>query len=221
MSLDLFVAYREAYERASIHAHTHHEAMRAHRQMDALALYPIRENLVRLGVSDMTCEGIVDSILDWELARCTRSVSEICALRPTGLLNLMGVDSTAALPIVRIMRDNAMVGSVDGSGCFCYSGAPDLRTALAWGLATDGGRHCLFEKVDTDAVAAHAQGINDVIVREGTAKSTFDGSYLAVLREIFVHKRTSRFEEPDWELRRTLWRVATRTLGREHYGYRP
>lgn len=106
--------------------------------------------------------------------------------------------------------------SVHCDGDFDYSTAPDLRTALGWKVATDGGRERIIEGFDLDEAT---RCILAVIERHGTDKGNFFGSYGTVVQETIVVDRTSRFGDGYCGAKTVLWQVATRQLGVAHEGY--
>lgn len=94
--------------------------------------------------------------------------------------------------------------------------APDIRTALGWRIATDGGREYLIQFFDLDQAARF---IVETIRMKGTSQDAFFDSFSAVLKSVFVFGRTSRFSDGYCGAKTLLWRMATREVGEEHGGY--
>jgi hypothetical protein len=61
---------------------------------------------------------------------------------------------------VSVRTDGKEIGTIDCDGKFHYSQAPDLRTGLAWTLATDGGADKVFT---ADAIAWLDKHLDDLI----------------------------------------------------------
>jgi hypothetical protein len=117
---------------------------------------------------------------------------------------------------IAIEQNGRAVGNIDCDGRFHFVAAPNLRTALGWSLATDGGRERLIEFFDLDQAA---NALLSVIRANGVERVVFFGPYFETLAHIFVSGRTSRFGDGCNGPASTLWRVATRELGEEHFGY--
>lgn len=112
--------------------------------------------------------------------------------------------------------EGGCIGRIDSDGDFDFDEAPDLRTALGWKIATDGGRGGLEKEFD---LTAAAQNILATIRSHGTSNEAFFGPYFGVLGSILVAGHTSRFGDGHCGAAIPLWRVATRELGMPHEGY--
>lgn len=192
------------------------ESMRLYYEKEALTCHVIRHNLKTLGIDDMMVEVELLTNLGTTVGSKRMLLSDACCLRFSGLCKEIGAEAKDMSTQLIICKDSEPIGHVDSDGDFDYEGAPDLRTALAWKIATDGGRHMLIHcNVDQDA-----ERILDTIRYNGVSQDAFFGPYFDVLKRVFVYKNTSRFGDGYCGAATTLWRVATRELfGMQHPGY--
>lgn len=176
----------------------------------------IRANLATFGVEDMLVTGIIrDEQGDTELGRTEMLLSDLCGLRYHGLAKLLGIKENTGLSII-VEKNGRFIGRIDCDGDFNYTEAPNLRTALAWKIATDGGRGHIIEGFDLDAAT---QKIFTTIEANGTTKDGFFDAFFPCIKSIFVCDHTSRFGDGYCGAIMVLWRNATRELGCEHSGY--
>lgn len=192
------------------------ESTRLGLEADALTSFIIRENLARLELEDILVTAVIDDRDGEELGSTEMNLSDVCGLRHGGIEKLLGITTRDVNLHVRVLRDGQMIGRVDSDGDFNYTAAPDLKTAIGWKVATDGGRTMLIEGFDLDSAA---RMLLETIRLNGTYKEAFFGPYFNALKKIFVYEKTSRFSDGYCGAASTLWRVATRELGQEHEGY--
>lgn len=192
------------------------EATRIYWEADALTPHVIRTNLQIFGIDDMLVTGFLRSRDGQLLDGKEVLLSELCGLRSHGFAERLGVDGRDVEFCIIVKQDGLPVGHVDSDGRFNYEKAPNLRTALGWQIATDGGRVRLIEFFHLEQAATL---LLDTIHDNGTSKNAFFGSYFAALSKVFVYKSTSRFGDGHCGAAMTLWHVATRELGEEHPGY--
>ncbi len=203
-------------------------ASRLYWEADALTPHLIRDNLARLGIQDMIVIGVLYFSNNErfpngvrfrdgrEAGRVEMLLSDLCGLRHGGLAKRFGVDPGKVSLRIAIELNGKCIGHVDSDGDFDYEAAPNLRTALGWKVATDGGRVRLIEGFDLDEASRR---LSEVILRFGICKTVFLGPWMKALEKVFVYEKTSRFGDGYCGAANTLWRVATRELGQEHEGY--
>lgn len=143
-------------------------------------------------------------------------LSNFCGLKFRGIAQRLGIDTESIKFNVYVKDGDKEIGTIGTDGQFTYSSAPDLRTALGWCIATDGGRERIIDFFDLDKAA---QSILELIREEGVSEDTFFGPYFKLLQTIFKYEQTSRFGDGYCGVASDLWRVATRQLGNEHGGY--
>lgn len=108
------------------------------------------------------------------------------------------------------------IGFIDSDGRFHFKTSSQLRTALGYMIATDGGRTRLVSGCNLEQTSA---SLLDVIRSDGTSREIFFGSFFEALKKIFVYDRTTRFGDGYCGAATVLWQVATRELGCDHSGY--
>lgn len=194
------------------------EATRLYWEADALTPHVIRANLQAFGLEDLEVVGVLtDRDSGQEIGRSEPvALSELCGLRYRRLAKKLGLDPQQAGFEITILGDRIVIGRIDSDGDFDYEAAPNLRTALGWKIATDGGRERLIEFFDLDRAA---RSLLDTIRANGTEREAFFGPYFDALKRVFVYERTSRFADGYCGAADPLWRAATRELGQEHEGY--
>lgn len=193
------------------------EAHALYWEADALTPHVIRANLERLNLEDIEVTGVlVGNDRKTRLGQEQMLLTDLCGLRYRGLAKRLGVAMTDMALMVIVEKDGASIGVIDCDGDFDYESAPDLRTALGWKIATDGGRTSLIEFFDLNKAAS---SIIDTVNNDGVSEKAFFGAYFQTLKRAFVYGRTSRFSDGYCGAATTLWRVATRVLGNEHPGY--
>lgn len=227
---ELMAAYRiasgrrEAYRKGLVEAQNHPdyrvvdaEATRLYWEADALTPHVIRRNLRSMGVEDMAVTGSVCFYDGNEAGRADMLLSDLCGLRYSGLAEHLGVEPSNVAVTIVVEQNGKVIGRVDSDGDFDYEAAPDLRTALGWKIASNGGRVRIVEFFNLDQAAV---ALLDTIRTHGVGKEAFFGSYFETLKRVFVDGHTSRFgEDTCSSAATTLWHVATRELGEEHRGY--
>ena len=115
-----------------------------------------------------------------------------------------------------ILHEGNEIGFVDDNLIFHYEKAPDVKTALGWGLASDGGANNSLVDVNLDTLARKLE----TAIHQGTGEEIFTGVWGDAIREAFQYRTTSRYSSGYCLHRAPLWKVATRTvLGEEHPGY--
>ncbi len=188
----------------------------------------IRANLSNMGIEDMSVTGVLHLSENertprgirrrdgQEAGRVEMLLSDLCGLCSEGLAVKLGVDREAVSFDINIEKDGMVVGRIDAAGVFDFLKAPSLKTALAWKVATDGGRTRLIEGFDPDTAG---RLLLETIRTHGTDKPTFFGPYFDALKRIFVCEKTSQSKDGYLSAAIPLWRVATRELGQEHEGY--
>lgn len=204
------------------------EASRIHQEAQALTPHVIRANLQNMGINDMQVTGILYFSNNLrtpngvhfhdgeEAGRITALLSDLCGLRYANLAKKLGVDEQVISLHIVIENDGKVLGKVDCDGDFDYSAAPDLRTALGWKVATDGGRVRIIESFDLDG----ATKMLTEIISSDQSEEVFFGAYFQALKKIFISEHTSRFGDGYCGAATLLWRVAIRQLfGKEHPGY--
>lgn len=148
--------------------------------------------------------------------RVEMMLSELCVLGYSGLAGRLNLDPNKVSLKILIEKDGQVIGRVDDDGIFHYEVAPDLRTALGWYVATDGGRVRLLDFNPDE----EAKRLLETIRFNGTERQAFFGPYFAALQQFLVYDLTSQFSDAYCSAAATLWRVATRELlGKEHPGY--
>jgi hypothetical protein len=205
------------------------ESEQCYREADALTPKLIRTNLKRFGIEDMTVTGIlylsdnrptptggVHFREGPEVGRVKMLLSDLCGLRFSGLAEKFGVGPRDVSFRVKIKKEGKFIGWIDSDGDFDYKAAPDLRTALGWKIATDGGREYLIDYFDLDQAT---KSILETIRSNGKSKKAFFGPFFEAIQRVFVSEWTSRFGDGYCGAAPTIWRVATRELGEEHRGY--
>lgn len=186
-------------------------------EADALTPNVIRANLQSLGIEDMQVTGVVmgrDRMT--RLGQGQMLLSDLCGLRYCGMAKHVGVAMKDADFNIVVEKDGVRIGHIDSDGDFDYEQAPDLRTALGWKVATDGGRSALIEAFDLNRAT---DSILETVRISGTGQNAFFNPFFGTLKSVFVYGRTSRFADGYCGAATTLWRVATRVLGNEHPGY--
>lgn len=204
-------------------------ARRLNQEAQLLTPSIIRANLESFGIIDPKVTGVLhlsdnESIPGGghrfrdgrEVGRVEMSLSDICGLRYSGLAGKLGVEPQTVSLRVYLEEDGRRIGHIDSDGDFDYEAAPDLRTALGWKIATDGGRTALIKDFDLDQAT---KSILDTVRSRGTSKDAFYRSFFEVVKEVFVYKHTSRFGDGYCGAVTVLWHAATRELGEEHPGY--
>lgn len=203
------------------------EAFGLYQEADMLTPHVIRANLEAFGIQDMTVTGVLhysekDRALNGrfrkgeEAGRIEMLLSDLCGLRYSGLAEMFNAELEEVFIHIDVVQDGKVIGLIDSDGDFDYEAAPDLRTALGWKIATDGGRVCLIGSFDLDQATTW---LLDTIRANGIEKEAFFGTYFATLKRVFIYRRTSRFADGRFGAATTLWHVATRALGKEHPGY--
>ncbi|MFA6131594.1 MAG: hypothetical protein WC702_00800 [Patescibacteria group bacterium] len=176
----------------------------------------IRAILQSLGLEDFEAVGVLINFIGqyYEVGRETMMLSELCALRASGLAARLGVDPRSIHSTITIMFDSLKIGSVNKNGSFDFESAPDLRSALLWRVATGGGPLDGIKAFDPDETAEELKRINRQLDKDMAA---FFAPWFYCLRTTL--ERCSLFDD-SWHRSSTImWRVATRELGCEHYGY--
>jgi hypothetical protein len=241
MTLALFLAAQTAYQAASARTSTrrgelarelnlslsdaqkHHdyvalsdESLRLYRKVEALTMWPIRANLEAFGLEDLPVTGtLMGTDRTTRLGSVDLSLSELCCLRYSGVADKLGHRHGDVDLSLIVEKEGVRIGRVGSDGDFDYEAAPDLRTALGWKLATDGGRVGLV-RIDLDA---ETEAILDVVKTNGTDEEVFFGKFEAVVKGVFEYENGSRFADGYCGAQTILWQVATRQLGDEHEGY--
>jgi hypothetical protein len=204
------------------------EATRLYWEADAFTSHFIRANLENMGVKDLVVVGVlhfsdnkrIEGGIRFrdgnEAGRAEMLLSNLCGLRYRGLAKQFGVELKDVSLRIVVEQNGKVIGHIDSDGDFDYEAAPDLRTALGWKIATDGGRERLIESFNLEQEAA---SLLDTIRTCGVSEEAFFGGYFDTLKRVFVYKHTSRFGDGYCGAATTLWRVATRELGEEHAGY--
>lgn len=193
------------------------ESRRLYAEADALTGYVIRANLRRMGIEDMVVTGVL-SMRDGgaELGRTDVLLSDLCSLRYSGLAIMLGFDLKKADFHIKVEKDGNVLGHIDSDGDFNYFGATDIRTALGWKVATDGGRVRIVDGFDLDTVSKWL--LQDV--SGDISEDNFRNGYFAkTVKEAFVADKTSRFGDGYCGAKVVLWYVATRQVGTPHDGY--
>lgn len=191
----------------------------AYERAEELCPVIIRANLAEFGVEDMDVTVVLMSGGGiTELGRQQGKLSEFCGLLPYGIAVPLGLKLTQYSLRMPVFLDDVQIGVIDSDGDFNYTAAPSLREALAWKLATDGGRVRMLKGLLD--IEHSTQSILHCIRTRGTSSQVFFDVFGSLLREIFDHKTGSRFGDGHYGARTTLWQVATRELGCEHEGYR-
>lgn len=191
-----------------------------YRELQKVTGYPIRENLARFNVEDLTVTVELHSskARGEVVGSLTILLSDACALKYSGIAEKVCVDTKDVDFTVHVLVDNGtkLIGYITSDGHFDYFDAPNLRTALAWKIASDGGRVRLIDFFDLDRAAA---SILDVI-RSSTDKDTFFGTYFDSLKRVFKYEQTTRFGDGYCGAAAVLWQVGTREVyGETHDGY--
>lgn len=194
------------------------------REAEALRLLQaemIRANLARFQVSDLEVTAVLHPKLGVKSLpgvgdELRAPLSEICTLKYRGVAMRLGVDREQVHLHVEIRFGGVEIGHVDSDGDFHYCGAPTLREALAWKLATDGGQ---WRELNID-LDAWSGALLDLIAANGTGERFFKEEYQQLLKLIFVPEKTGRTGDSPYSAKTVLWRVATRQLGTPHDGYR-
>lgn len=118
-----------------------------------------------------------------------------------------------------ITQDGKEIGRVDSDSQFHYTAAPDLRTALGWAMATDGGRGRSLkfdlEVVTRDLVTDVIKTLHPYAISQ---RYFFEGWHPA-MNKAFKAVGGSRYSDA-LSFSNLLWRILTREyLGEEHPGY--
>lgn len=193
------------------------EASRLYWEADALTPHVIRANLETLGIADMTVTGVLKTRDGTVLGELELPLSDLCGLRYRGVATKLGIVDLQDVGFRIIVRkDGEDIGHIDSDGDFDFEAAPDLRTALGWKIATDGGRVHLIEGFDLDAASSK---ILETVMVFGTSREVFFNLYFSALKRIFMYEKTSRFSDGYCGAATVLWRVATKQLGKPHDGY--
>lgn len=196
-----------------------------YRAVDALTPHLIRANLETLGINDMTVSGVLHYGIAGggylrdgrEVGRAKMLLSDLCNLRYLGMSARFGVEPRNTSLRIEVEQNGQVIGYIDSDGRFHYEAASDLRTALGWWIATDGGRVCVIKFLNLDQAAA---ALLDTIRHNG--EEVFYGPYFAELRTLFSSRTTSRFGDSYCSAATILWQVATRELfGEKHNGSGP
>ncbi len=243
MSIDTYLVAHAAYKTASDRAYTARdriskekkiglaeaqndpeykalaeESSRLYWEADALTAHPIRANLTQFGLADPMVVGTLRDRNGTAILGTTSPtpLAQLCALRYRGIAREIGLDPEKVGFSIEIATEGRAIGFVDSDGGFHHEAAPDLRTALAWKVATDGGRERLVTGFNPDQAA---EDILAIIATGEPSEAKFFGSYSAALKKIFVYEESSRFSDGHCSAMTTLWHVATRELGCEHAGY--
>lgn len=187
------------------------EARRLQAEADYLTPFLIRHNLESFGVQDLFILALLCDDEGMVLESRALLLSDLCGLKPAGLaisLN-MPLNHTDYVEVVHLQQ---RIGTLERDGSFHFDRAPDLRTALAWKVATDGGRERI---VSFDSDAASRRIINSIELVSATSYEIF----LRTLSHIFVNGTTSRFSDTHYAAADLIWQVATREIGEEHPGF--
>lgn len=168
----------------------------------------IRTNLEQFGLADLTvtargCSG--------EKSRevFAGALSDLCGV---GSMRFRGIDEFS---LGIYVDEGPRIGYVDSDNRFRYTQAPNLRSALGWALATDGGR------VRAVALSRPLDELCDELklVMRHTSKRTYFDLYHPRLAGIFDYENGSRFGDGYCGVSPVLWSLGTRENGLEHPGY--
>lgn len=192
------------------------EVHRLYLEIDALTPHVIRANLENFGINDMAITGVLRSHFGRKLGEVEMVISDLCGLRYAGLAKRLDVEEKDVEFRIMIKKDGEEIGYITSDGVFNYEKAPDLRTALGWRIATDGGRTYIIGFFHLDQAT---RSLLDTVRVNGTKKEVFFGPYFEALKSVFIYERTTRFGDGYCGAATTLWHVATRELGEEHPGY--
>lgn len=193
--------------------------IKAYERQEELTPAIIRANLYRFDLED------TDVTTELEERNSERRIatlmepeplSNFCGMKFHEIAQRLGIDIGTIKFAVYVKREDKEIGRIDSDGRFMYRSAPDLRTALGWSIATDGGRERIIDFFDLDKAS---QSILALIHEEGVSEKTFFGHYFKLLQTIFKYEQTSRFADGYCGAADDLWHVATRQLGNEHSGY--
>ena len=175
----------------------------------------MRGNLEQFGIHDMEVVGVLYDKERNKVGEVSESLTQLCVLAYSGLAKHFGRDAWQVDFDIEVRVEEA-IGYVCSDGIFHYLATPNLRTALAWFIATDGGREHYIDFFDVDAAA---NAIIDTVRTNGTSQEAFFGAYFDVLKRVFVCDKTSRFGDGYCMAATFLWWLATRELGVAHDGY--
>lgn len=193
------------------------EENRLYREMEAVSAEIVRANLETFGLEDFSAVGVLLAADGQaKLGQFETRVSELCSLRYSGLAEKFGIECQKASLQIRVEKDGRRIGYVDSDGRFNYEAAPNLRTALGWKIATDGGRERSLQFFDLEKAARE---ILATIRENGTGEQAFFGPYFEVLKRVFVYEQTTRFGNGYCGAATIIWQAATRDLGQAHEGY--
>lgn len=241
MTLALFLAANAAYQAASARTSTRRdelarelnlslsdaqkhpdyvalsdESLRLYRKVEALTVWPIRANLEAFELEDFAATGVLlGRDRSTRLGQVDLPLSEICCLRYSGVANKLGFGYGETDLGLVIEKDGVRIGYVSSDGYFEYESAPNLRTTLAWRLATDGGRERLVD-INLDL---ETKRLLRAVEENGLDEDTFFGPFLKAVGSAVEYKNGSRFGDGDHAALTILWQAATRELGSEHAGY--
>jgi len=174
----------------------------------------IRENLSRFGLIDLKVIGLVK-------IEGNRPGGDEFVEMPAHSLVKLAVNRNEFLPFEKLLKGETFSSTLDllaeggmrikltSDNIVMCVGAPDLRTALAWILATDGGREKPLLGIDIDAAVKKLEQV----IQEGGRPLV---EFKQALKEIFIYKETTRFADAYVGALPTLWKVGTRAvLGHE------
>lgn len=191
----------------------------------------ILANLKNFGVTDVVVTGKVDvrsargdtvravalGSISLALLCATSSdvLSDICKAAEKGESVGCNID---------VLKDGEPIGYIDSNGRFKYTAAPDLRTCLAWAVATDRGQHESVTDYDLDSEAKNVADTFSLapplVGYDEYLKPHFFGEFWATVACAIGNNKGSRFSDGYCGVMCLLWQVGTRTIrGLEHKGF--
>lgn len=120
--------------------------------------------------------------------------------------------------------ESEYIGHIDSDSRFYFRAAPDLRTCLAWAVATDLGQTRVLDGYDLEA---DVERLSNAIRRApfGQADEMIEAYFFDTwmereVQEVYGYQRSSQFSGGYCTAAARLWQVGTRTLlGNEHPGF--